>query len=180
MGWAKSPACFCAATEIGRDTIDLLLREEVDLPEHRLEKFAKPTDRPRTAPPEESAEQTLVGVCMDNCILGMVENDERSLVWQVSKATLHAICSMFAPPDWPGHVGGKDPISQQKKLEKGDARFDMEKEILRFMLNGAARTVRLSETKAQLITEELLSSCARARSHSNDSGPCSAGCSMLR
>ena len=34
MGWAESPAYFCATTEMGRDWLDLLLREGVDLPEH--------------------------------------------------------------------------------------------------------------------------------------------------
>jgi hypothetical protein len=42
MGWAESPACFCAATETVQDSIDLLLREKVDLPEHRLETFMAP------------------------------------------------------------------------------------------------------------------------------------------
>jgi hypothetical protein len=32
MGWAESPAYFCTATETGRDIIDLLLCEEIDLP----------------------------------------------------------------------------------------------------------------------------------------------------
>jgi hypothetical protein len=40
-------------------------------------------------------------------------------------------------------------------LEKGDARFDIEKEILGFMINGATRTLRLSETKAQSIAKEI-------------------------
>jgi hypothetical protein len=59
-----------------------------------------------------------------------------------------------SPPERSGHIGGKDPISQ-KKLEKGDARFDIEKEILGFVINGAARTVRLSEAKAEAIADEI-------------------------
>jgi hypothetical protein len=61
MGWAEIPAYFCTATETGRDTIALLLREGIDLPGHPLEEFMKPKDVPRTAPPG-SAEQTPVGV----------------------------------------------------------------------------------------------------------------------
>jgi hypothetical protein len=110
MGWAESPAYFCAATETGRDIIERLLREGVELPEHPLEKFMEPTDRPRTAPPE-SVDHTSVGVYVDDYVLGLVQNDARSLIRRVSRATLHAIHSIFPPPEVSGHVGGKDPIS---------------------------------------------------------------------
>jgi hypothetical protein len=59
----------------------------------------------------------------------LVENDSRTLLRRVARATLHAIHAIFPPPVVSRHVGGKDPISR-KKLEKGDARFDIEKEIL--------------------------------------------------
>jgi hypothetical protein len=72
-----------------------------------------------------------VGVYVDDHVLGVVENDDRTLICRVSRATSHAIHSMFPPPEVSGHTGGKDPISR-KKLEKGDARFDVEKEILGF------------------------------------------------
>jgi hypothetical protein len=153
MGWTESPSYFCAATETGRDIIDLLLREGIDLPEHPMEKFMKPNDLPRTAPPE-SADQTSVGVYVDDCVLGVVENNDRSLIRRVSRATLHAIHSIFPSPAESGHLGGKDPISQ-KKLEKGDARFEIEKEILGFLINGAERTVRLSDTKAKSIADDI-------------------------
>jgi hypothetical protein len=52
------------------------------------------------------------------------------------------------------HYGGKDPISR-KKLEKGDARFNIEKEILGFIINGADWTIRLSVDKAQAIADEI-------------------------
>jgi hypothetical protein len=152
MGWAESPAYFCAATETGRDIVDMLLREKVQLPEHPLEQFLQPHDIPKTAP--KGQEHTSVGVYVDDYILAVVESDDRSLIRRVSRATLHAIHSIFPPPESSGHVGGKDPISR-KKLEKGDARFDIEKEILGFMINGAERTVRLSEAKAQAIADEI-------------------------
>jgi hypothetical protein len=40
-------------------------------------------------------------------------------------------------------------------VEKRDAKFDIEKEILGFMINGSTRTVWLSETKAQSIADEI-------------------------
>jgi hypothetical protein len=154
MGWAESPGYFCAATETGRDIIDLLLREGTELPEHPFERFMQPIDRPRTSPKGE--EHTSIAVYVDDYILGVVENEDRTLIRRVSRATLHAIHSIFPPPDVSGHVGGKDPISR-KKLEKGDARFDVEKEILGFLLNGVDRTVRLSEAKAQAIASDITS-----------------------
>jgi hypothetical protein len=123
MGWAESPAYFCTATETGRDIIDLLLREEIELPEHPFKKFMHPTDRPWTAPPD-APDQTSVGVYVEDYVLGVVENDDRTLIRRVLRATLHAIHSIFPPPEVSGHIGGKDPIST-KKLEKGDARFDI-------------------------------------------------------
>ena len=71
----------------------------------------------------------------------------------MSRATVHAIYCIFSPPEISGHVGGEDPISQ-KKLEKGDARFDIEKEILGFLINGVDCKVQLSESKAKSIAED--------------------------
>jgi hypothetical protein len=153
MGWAESPAYFCAATETGRDIVELLLREDIDSPEHPLEEFMAPKDTPRTAPPG-SAAQTSVGACVNDHVLGVVENADGTLIRRASRATLHAIHSTFPPPEVSGHIGGKDPMSR-KKLEKGDARFEVEKEILGFMMNGADRTVRLSDAKATATAEEI-------------------------
>jgi hypothetical protein len=92
---------------------------------------------------------------VDDFILAVVENEERTLLRRVSRATLHAIHAIFPPPpERSGDIGGKGPVSQ-KKLEKGDARFDIEKEILGFLINGAERTVRLSDAKAQAIADEI-------------------------
>jgi hypothetical protein len=106
MGWAKSPACFYAATKTDRDIIDLLLREVVELPGHPLEKFMVPADLPRTAPPK-SADQTSIGIYVDDCILAVVENEDRSLIRRVSRAMLHAIHSIFSPPEVSGHLAAR-------------------------------------------------------------------------
>jgi hypothetical protein len=153
MGWAESPAYFCVATETGRDIINLLLRGKVNLPEHPLETFMAPKDRLSTSPPGEK--HMSIGVYVDDFVLALVESDDRTLIRRVSRATLHAIHSIFPPPEVSGHVGGKDPISR-KKLEKGDAWFDVEKEILGFLLNGVDRTVRLAESKAQAIANDIV------------------------
>jgi hypothetical protein len=79
MGWAESPAYFCAATETGRDIIELLLREEIDMPEHPLEQFMVRADAPKTAPPGDEP-HTSIGVHVDDYVLAVVENDERTLL----------------------------------------------------------------------------------------------------
>jgi hypothetical protein len=154
MGWAEIPACFCTATETGRDIVELLLRDKIALPEHPFEHFMMPSELPKTAPPGAEP-HTSIGVFVDDCVLAVVENDDRKLLRRVSQATLHAIHSMFPPPEASGHAGGKDPTSR-KKLEKGDARFNVEKEILGFLINGVDRTVHLSEVKMDALAKEIV------------------------
>ena len=67
----------------------MLLREGVDLPEHLLEQVMQSTDLPQTAPPE-AEEQTPMGIYVEDYVLGVVENDDRSLTRRVSRETLHA------------------------------------------------------------------------------------------
>jgi hypothetical protein len=52
------------------------------------------------------------------------------------------------------HTGGKDPVSI-KKLERGDAQWSATKEILGYVLDGKARTIRLPSDKATRIITEL-------------------------
>ena len=70
IGWAaESPAYFCAATKTGRNLINMLMREDVELPEHPLEQFMKHKDLPRNAPPE-AEERTSVGVYVHDYVRG--------------------------------------------------------------------------------------------------------------
>jgi hypothetical protein len=118
MSWAESPTCFCAAAETGRDIIDLLLRERIELLEHPLQKFMAPTEPPKTAP--QGQEQASVSVCVDDFVLGPVENDDRTLFRRASRAAPQAVHSVFLPPEASGHSCGEDPASLNK-LQKGDA-----------------------------------------------------------
>ena len=65
----------------------------------------------------------------------MVEDAARTLLRQITRATLYGVHSMFPPPEITNHKGGKDSISI-KKLEKGDATFMTKKLVLGFMLGG--------------------------------------------
>ena len=89
----------------------------------------------------------MTAVYVDDYILAAVEDASGSLLTRIGRAALHTIHAIFPPPILSGHVDGKDPISQ-KKLEANDARWAPEKVILGFVIDGAARTVRLLEVKA--------------------------------
>ncbi len=83
-----------------------------------------------------------------------VENSSGTLLGRITKAALHGIHAIFPPPKITGHIGGKDPISL-KKLERGDARWAYEKEILGFLVDGATKTVRISNARSTDIVTEI-------------------------
>jgi hypothetical protein len=95
-----------------------------------------------------------VNVYVDDYILGVVEDANRTLLRRVARSTLYGIHSIFPPPEVTKHTGGKDSVSI-KKLEKGDAKFMTQKVVLGFLLDGKRRTVRLPQDKADRICLEL-------------------------
>jgi hypothetical protein len=68
-------------------------------------------------------------VYVDDFLLAAVQNQQGSLLAGTMRATLHAIHSIFPAPTPTDAPGTKDPISE-KKLDKGDARWDVVKEVL--------------------------------------------------
>jgi hypothetical protein len=153
MGWTESPPYFCAATETGRDIIQGLVDEKTPLPPHCLEKYMKPAKgakRAQAGLPDRSG----IYVYVDDYIAAAVENAAGTLLGRVARSALHGIHSIFPPPDVTGHEGGKDPISF-KKLLKGDAQWNHEKEILGFLIDGLHRTVRISSEKVAEIIAEI-------------------------
>jgi hypothetical protein len=156
MGWTESPAYFCAATETGRDIIQWLIDSNADLPPHPMEHYLIPPeeDEPRSQQSAAEPEHVNLSVYVDDYILAVVENFERTLFRRVSRAALYGIHSIFPPPHISGHVGGKDPISE-KKLLKDDARLLVLKEILGFLMDGVLRTVQLPEGKMKKIIAEI-------------------------
>ena len=147
MGWTESPGYCCATTETGRDVIQSIVVAKDELPPHAMESFMTPAlpARRQSVPLEDEGHMTAVYV--DDYILAAVEDASGSLLTRIGRAALHTIHAIFPPPILSGHVDGKDPISQ-KKLEANDARWAPEKVILGFVIDGAARTVRLPEVKA--------------------------------
>lgn len=86
-----------------------------------------------------------------NYILGVVENNARSLIPGVFQANLNTTHSIFPPLESMGRLGSKDSIPQKK----GDARFNIKKEILGFMINGVERSVWLSKAKTQSMASNI-------------------------
>jgi hypothetical protein len=153
MGWTESPGYFCAATETGRDVMQALVINKVALPLHPLESFMTPTEKAR---PQSTGDhyQQMASVFVDDYCLAAVESRDGELLQRISRAALHTIHGIFPPPNASGHKGGKDPVSRTK-LERGDARWEQEKEMLGFALDGQFRTVRLPAAKAQTISTEI-------------------------
>jgi hypothetical protein len=152
MGWAESPPYFSAATETGRDIIQGLVADQVELPPpHCFEQYMHPTKAAKRSRSDSPAHGIFVYV--DDFIGAAVEDKSGTLLGRITRAALHGIQSVFPSPEITGHIGGKDPISV-KKLERGDARWHHEKEILGFLVDGAAKTVRISEAKATDIGTE--------------------------
>jgi hypothetical protein len=152
MGWAQSPAFFCAATETGRDIIQGLVADRVELPPHCFEEYMHPAKSAKRSKSDSPAHGIYVYV--DDYIAAAVENKSGTLLGRITRSALHGIHSVFPPPSVTGHTGGKDPISV-KKLEKGDARWCHEKELLGFLVDGERKTIRISEAKANDIVMEI-------------------------
>jgi hypothetical protein len=152
MGWAESPAYFCAAIERAHDVIQGLVSSKVDLPAHCFEQYMRPSKAAKRSKSDHPANTMVVYV--DAFIGAAVKSQDGTLLGRISRAALHGIHSIFSPPDVTGHTKGKDPISL-KKLERGDAQWDHEKEILGFLVNGETKTVQLPKSKADDIVGEI-------------------------
>ena len=160
MGWKNSPAYFCEASDAGRILaqrfLALTLPTGSILP-HELEYFAVGPDPTgcHTRWTLPTALLLILRVYIDDFITGVAGPTNRPTqrleeTW-VIRAILHAIHALFPGPTVSGHVNGRDSISR-KKLEAGDALFDVSKTILGFLFSGspgALRTLSLPADKAE-------------------------------
>jgi hypothetical protein len=88
----------------------------------------------------------MLAVYVDNFLGACIENSAGTLLDQTARATLHAIHNIFPPPSPTDPLGTKYPISE-KKLLKGDARWDTIKEVLGYELDAVHRTIKLPNQK---------------------------------
>jgi hypothetical protein len=110
MGWAESPSCYCAAAETGRDVIQELITNKIQLPPHCLKHYMHPAKSAKRSKSDSPAHGIYVYV--DGFIGAAVENESGTLLGHITRAALHSIHSVFPPTtSVTGHTGGKDPIS---------------------------------------------------------------------
>jgi hypothetical protein len=153
MGWNESPAYFCATTETARDVAQTWVDSNTRLDEHPMEGFTTPTT-PAKRQAATSRQQQMSAVYVDDFCLAAVEDASGTLLQRTARATLHAIHSIFPPPHVTGTPDAKDPISE-KKLAKGDARWNTRKEILGYWLDGVHRTIQLPPSRAEALLKEV-------------------------
>ncbi len=156
MGWALSPPILCAASETARDVGEHLVQEPVGtLPEHPLEELTMPEEvqLPRIGSAEEgSAFLHMLEVFVDDFIQLAQTTDEEALR-HCSRAVLHGIHCVFPPPSITGH-NGEDPVSK-KKLLKGKGVWDVRKNNLGWVMDGATMCIELSNKRQEAILEDL-------------------------
>ena len=75
----------------------------------------------------------------------LVQSTDHEVLRHYSRALLHGIHSVFPPPNITGHSGA-DPILI-KKLNQGDRLWEVRKEILGWMIDGATRCTELTEKR---------------------------------
>jgi hypothetical protein len=111
MGWAESPAYFCAATETGRDIIQSTIDSGIDLPPNEYEKYMRPAAPAHRSlqPPNVAIPKYGVFVYVDDYISAAVENKDVTLLEKISHAALHGIHSIFPPPAVTGQPGTRTP-----------------------------------------------------------------------
>ena len=148
MGWTLSPPFFCAAAETARDVAQIYVAEVVgSLPKHPLEDltmpetFTLPDAAVLTGAQSETFVQLLESFVDD--FMHLVQSTDPEVLRYCSRALLHGIHSVFPPPTITGH-SGSNPVSV-KKLEKGEGIWEVRKEILGWMIDGATYCIELTE-----------------------------------
>lgn len=152
MGWCESPPFFCSASETARDVADEMRHQPLGShPRHPLEEWMLPPDQW----PEDTLADTcekfleMIEVYVDDFI-GIAQTRNVDWLRHLSRSLLHAIHQVFPPPAVTGHSGG-DSVSE-KKLEKGEGAWDICKEILGWVFDGARRCIELPREKAEKIS----------------------------
>ena len=160
MGWALSPPFFCAASETARDVAQTYVQEALGtLPPHPLEDMTMPKDAEFVLPDMTKVSGRagakflqMLEVYVDD-FLQMVQSNDEEVLRHCSRALLHAIHSVFPPPAITGH-NGAEPVSI-KKLLQGEGLWEVRKELLGWVFDGATRCIELATKKQEAILKEL-------------------------
>ena len=162
MGWVLSPPFFCAASETARNVASLYAAEPIGaLPQHPLEDktmflaedvaFGLP-DTSKMDGTQRAGFRYLLEVRVDNFIQ-MAQTSNRNTLCHLSRALLHGVHSVFPSPEVTGH-SDQDPVSL-KKLMEGEGLWDVQKEILGWMFDGATRCIKPTKGRQDKIMKEL-------------------------
>ena len=154
MGWCESPPFFCASSETARDTIHNLLQSNIQLPKHKFEDQMMPEKTLNPTKPQTET-STIIEVFVDDFI-GCTNDTNDSHLTSISRSMLHGIHSIFPPNEVTNHPGG-DSIAE-KKIDKGEGKWEYIKEILGWNFDGKNYTIQLPPDKCDNIIKLIKSS----------------------
>jgi hypothetical protein len=161
MGWNESPAYFWATTETFQDVAQTWINTKIRQPRHPMETFTMPTD-PACQQSSVGPRHHMSALYVDDFVVAAVEDALGPFLQRTARATLHAIHSLFPTPAATGTPNAKDPISE-KKLAKGDARWDKTKEFLGYWLDSVNRIIQLPPSRAKDLLKEVKSILKKRR-----------------
>jgi hypothetical protein len=107
MGWAESPAHFCAATEMGRDIIHKSVATNKQLPPHVFKSYMHPAQPPKRSLQKDS--MYTVSVYLDDFIGSAVEKANGTPLYRITKAALHGIHAISPPSN--------KPVTSEEKIQ---------------------------------------------------------------
>ena len=179
MGWKNSPAFFSTGTAATRQLILRVMAATFQtgmLHPHRHENHclgdsARERAERHPSPATNSPFMFLSQVFVDDFCHGLAgppgrTSESAELLW-AARCALHAIHSVFPPPEVLRHQGGKDSISE-KKLAKNDALFALIKELLGTLFvgrPGKLRVILLPPDKAKRYLEKLDEALGKSRNY---------------
>jgi hypothetical protein len=147
MGWVKSPPYFCAATETSHDISTEYIETSVNsIPRHKFKKHVVEAPEYISLPEtgnESNGFSYMVEVYVDD-FMSLVIPVTREQLRHVANAIMHGIHDVF-PLD---EDNSNDPISE-KKLKKGEGRYETRKMLLGFDFDGEAKTMWLEDAKRE-------------------------------
>jgi hypothetical protein len=132
MGWVESAPYFCAALETAQDIAVQYVKTRIgSLPHHKFEEWAGANIAKVNSPGLARILRYLLEVYVNDFIALTVPTLSRAQVVHMVRGILHGIHNVF-----PQSIdNGKDPILE-KKLRKGNIKFETKKCILGFEFDG--------------------------------------------
>jgi hypothetical protein len=174
MGWGESPPFVCAATETARDIAQENLDNNNVMAPQPMEKIMMDIDwatvpLPAQLPASENDKQKFLSVLevYTDDFIGLIQSTNTDHLLQFSRTILSAISNVFPSPEITNSSMGP-AVSVKKLVDEGTR--ETRKEILGWLFDGIARTIKLPENKGRTIrtkTKRLIRSKSN-QVHLND------------